>query len=171
MDEFYTSLNSLPFYIYSQRHQVTSISTSTMHNLDTILQRVFIIYPGGENCGQLFIDDSYLWTRSLATCIFHPLVHFAISAKVLWRSRELRLFVYNRLILKMWEFFIFYLEISCLCTYFSIKDRALSPFFLLSFRGFTEASLEPEEPQCSFYFRNCGSISVHSGSGSLSALA
>ena len=53
MDELYTSLNSLPFYLYSQRHQITSLSTSTMHSLDAILLEVFIIYPGGENCRQL----------------------------------------------------------------------------------------------------------------------
>ena len=56
----------------------------------------------------------------------------------------------------MWEFVIFCLEISCLCTYFSIKDSALSPFFPLGFRGFTEASLESEELQCSFYFATVG---------------
>ena len=53
MDESYTSLNSLPFCLYFQRHQITLISTSTVQSLDAILLGVFIIYLGGENCRQL----------------------------------------------------------------------------------------------------------------------
>ena len=155
MDESYTS-NSLLFYLYSQRHQVTSISTSTVHNLDTILQGVFIIYPGGENCRQL-LHRRFLPLDPISGHLrLHSLVHLANLAKVLWRSRELRRFFYYRWILKMWEFVIFCLEISCLCIYFSIKGSALSPFFPLDFRGFTEASLESEELQCFFYFAAVG---------------
>ena len=46
-----------------------------------------------------------------------------------------------------------------------IKDRVLSPFFLLGFRVFSEASLGPEELQRFFSLRSCGSISEHSRSG------
>lgn len=54
---------------------------------------------------------------------------------------------------------------------FSIKGSALSPFFLQGVRAFTEASLGTEELQRFVIFRSCGSISEHSGNGSLLALA
>ena len=55
----------------------------------------------------------------------------------------------------MWEFVILCLEISFVFI-LSIKDSALSPFFPLVFRGFTEASLESEELQCIFVFAVVG---------------
>ena len=51
---------------------------------------------------------------------------------------------------------------------FSIKDSALSSFFLWGFRGFTEASLGSQELQRFFSFCSCCGISKHSGRGGLS---